>query len=46
MVLNLWLARPIRCSIGLTAILLGIPFYRHWSKKAAESSPAQPRTVD
>jgi APA family basic amino acid/polyamine antiporter len=33
MVLNLWLARPIRCSIGLTAILLGIPFYRHWSKE-------------
>jgi amino acid transporter len=46
MVLNLWLARPIRCSVGLTAILLGIPFYRHWSKKAAESSPAQPLTVD
>jgi amino acid transporter len=40
MVLNLWLARPVRCSIGLTAIVAGIPFYRHWSKKAAEASPA------
>lgn len=46
MVLNLWLARPIRCSIGLTAILLGIPFYRHWSKKLAELSPAQSLTGD
>ena len=46
MVLNLWLARPIRCSIGLTVILLGIPFYQHWSKRAAEPSPMQPRTVD
>jgi len=46
MVLNLWLARPIRCSIGLAAILLGIPFYRHWSKKTAEASPDQPLTVD
>ena len=46
MVLNLWLARPIRCSIGLTAILLGIPFYRHWSKKAAEPSRDQSLIVD
>jgi basic amino acid/polyamine antiporter, APA family len=46
MALNLWLARPIRCSIGLTAILLGIPFYRHWSERAAEPCPAQPLTVD
>ena len=46
MVMNLWLARPIRCSIGLMAILLGIPFYRYWGKKAAEHSAAQPLTLD
>jgi APA family basic amino acid/polyamine antiporter len=35
---NLWLMRPIRSSIGLAVILLGIPFFR-WSQNRASSSP-------
>jgi amino acid transporter len=31
---NLWLVRPIRSSIGLCVILLGLPFYVHWRKKS------------
>jgi basic amino acid/polyamine antiporter, APA family len=31
---NLWLARPVRSFIGLTIILLGIPFFYHWRKRA------------
>jgi basic amino acid/polyamine antiporter, APA family len=27
---SLWLARPVRCSIGLTVILSGLFFYRSW----------------
>jgi APA family basic amino acid/polyamine antiporter len=29
---NLWLVRPIRSSIGLAVILLGVPFYFRWRK--------------
>jgi hypothetical protein len=32
MTVNLWLDRPVRCSIGLGIILLGLPFYFHWRK--------------
>lgn len=31
---NLWLVRPVRSSIGLAVILLGLPFYFHWRKKS------------
>ena len=31
---NLWLARPVRSSIGLAIILLGIPFFRSWRRRA------------
>ena len=31
--LNLWLLRPIRSSIGLALIMLGIPFFYHWRKR-------------
>jgi APA family basic amino acid/polyamine antiporter len=31
--LNLILVRPIRSSIGLAIMLLGIPFFRYWSKR-------------
>lgn len=31
---NLWLDRPVRSSIGLAVILLGLPFYFHWRKKS------------
>ena len=31
--ITLWLARPVRSSIGLALILSGLFFYRHWEKK-------------
>jgi basic amino acid/polyamine antiporter, APA family len=31
---NLWLQRPGRSTIGLLLILAGLPFYRHWQKRA------------
>jgi len=34
MTVNLWLDRPVRSSIGLGIILLGLPFYLHWRKKS------------
>ena len=30
---NIWIDRPVRCSIGLLLILAGLPFYRHWRAK-------------
>jgi basic amino acid/polyamine antiporter, APA family len=38
MTTNLWLVRPVRCSIGLVVILLGLPFFYRWRKRAACSS--------
>jgi basic amino acid/polyamine antiporter, APA family len=35
---TLWLARPVRSSIGLVLILAGLIFYRHWRRKL----PVQP----
>jgi basic amino acid/polyamine antiporter, APA family len=32
---NLWLVRPVRSSIGLAVILLGLPFFYYWRKRAA-----------
>lgn len=32
---NLWVDRPVRSSLGLAVILLGIPFFRYWQKKSA-----------
>jgi basic amino acid/polyamine antiporter, APA family len=34
MTVNLWLDRPVRSSIGLGIILLGLPFYFHWRKRS------------
>ena len=34
MTVKLWLDRPVRCSIGLAIMLLGLPFYFHWRKKS------------
>jgi hypothetical protein len=31
---NLWLARPVRSSIGLALILFGLVFYRRWRQRA------------
>ena len=29
---NLWIGRPVRSSLGLAAILAGVPFYYYWRK--------------
>jgi len=34
MTINLWLDRPIRSSIGLGIILIGLPFYFYWRKRS------------
>jgi len=36
--INLWIDRPIRSSLGLAVILMGVPFFRYWRKKSALSS--------
>jgi APA family basic amino acid/polyamine antiporter len=35
---NLWLIRPIRSSIGLAIILLGVPFFHHWRRRDVTGS--------
>jgi amino acid transporter len=37
---NLWMVRPIRSSLGLAVILVGVPFFNYW-RKSALSSPAE-----
>ena len=37
---NLWMARPVRSSLGLAVILVGIPFFRSW-RKSGSSFPAE-----
>jgi APA family basic amino acid/polyamine antiporter len=37
---NLFLLRPVRSSVGLAIILLGIPFYRHWRNRTLDISAA------
>jgi amino acid transporter len=37
MAANLWLIRPVRSSIGLAIILLGLPFFYRWHKLALKS---------
>jgi basic amino acid/polyamine antiporter, APA family len=32
--MNLWLVRPVRSSVGLAIILLGVPFFHYWRKEA------------
>jgi APA family basic amino acid/polyamine antiporter len=36
MTVNLWLDRPVRSSIGLGVILLGLPFYFLWRKSRSD----------
>jgi amino acid transporter len=36
--LNLWFLRPIRSSIGLAIILVGIPFFYRWRKRGVDCS--------
>jgi hypothetical protein len=35
---TLWLARPVRSSIGLVLILSGLLFYQHWRKNISVES--------
>ena len=35
---NLWLLRPVRSSIGIVIILLGLPFFCRWRKRTIVSS--------
>jgi basic amino acid/polyamine antiporter, APA family len=42
--LNLFLLRPVRSSIGLAIMLLGIPFFRHWRKRALRISVTNARS--
>lgn len=37
---NLWMARPVRSSLGLAVILAGIPFFYRWRKPARAAVPA------
>jgi len=42
---NLWTVRPVRSTLGLLVILLGIPFYNRWRKNnpnAVEDARRQP----
>jgi APA family basic amino acid/polyamine antiporter len=42
---NLWLVRPVRSSIGLAIILLGVPFFYHWRKRASSSPVPEAQTL-
>jgi APA family basic amino acid/polyamine antiporter len=35
--ITLWIARPVRSSLGLALILSGLFFYRHWQKKLSRN---------
>ena len=35
---NVWLRRPARSSIGIAIILLGLPFFYRWRKRAIAAS--------
>ena len=37
---NLWMVRPVRSSLGLAVILVGIPFFHYW-RKSRSYSPAE-----
>jgi basic amino acid/polyamine antiporter, APA family len=41
MTANLWLVRPVRSSIGVAVILLGLPFFYYWRKRAIRSALAE-----
>jgi APA family basic amino acid/polyamine antiporter len=36
--INLWLVRPIRSSVGLAIVLLGVPFFYRWRKRSVAPS--------
>jgi APA family basic amino acid/polyamine antiporter len=40
---NIWIDRPVRCSIGLLLILAGLPFYYYWHRRTGVTT-SQART--
>lgn len=44
--LNLWMTRPIRSSIGLAVILLGIPFFYYWCRRAVHLGVVEATTLE
>ncbi|MFZ0820607.1 MAG: amino acid permease [Candidatus Acidiferrales bacterium] len=38
--INLWLDRPVRCTVGLVLMFVGLFFYRYWHRNATNSSTA------
>lgn len=36
--INLWLERPVRSSIGFALILVGLFFYRYWTRRTSRAS--------
>jgi basic amino acid/polyamine antiporter, APA family len=42
---NLWWVRPVRSSIGLAIILLGVPFFLYWRHRAIRDSEPPSATV-
>jgi ABC-type Fe3+-siderophore transport system permease subunit len=36
---SLWMARPVRSSVGLALIFLGLPFYGYWQRKSVATKP-------
>lgn len=37
---NLWIDRPVRCSLGLAMMLVGLIFYRTWNKRLQTNANA------
>jgi APA family basic amino acid/polyamine antiporter len=46
--LNLWLTRPVRSSIGMAIILLGLPFFYYWQRRSRglQVPAISPVTID
>jgi basic amino acid/polyamine antiporter, APA family len=42
---NMWWVRPVRSSIGLGIILLGLPFLYYWRRRAAAAAVTGAETV-
>jgi APA family basic amino acid/polyamine antiporter len=38
---NLWMVRPVRSTLGLAVILVGVPFFYHWRRQPGTSTEAR-----
>lgn len=41
--INLWLDRPLRCTIGLLLMMTGLIFYRHWKSRLGSGAAVASR---